>query len=96
MNSYERFFNLLAGRPIDRLPTTPICMTFAARQMGVKYSPYLQDHRILVDTQIAIAERFDFDVVGLISDPTREAEDCGAEVVWFDGAYNPFDPDGFI
>jgi len=84
MNAHERFFSLLADQPVDRLPTMPICMTFAARQAGVKYGAYLRDHRILVDTQIAIAEQFDFDVVGLISDPAREAEDCGAEVVWFD------------
>ena len=92
MNAYERFFNLLDNRPVDRLPAIPICMTFAARQMGVKYGPYLRDHRILVDTQIAFAERFDLDMVGLISDPAREAEDCGAEVVWFDDQPTAHDP----
>lgn len=84
MNSYERFFNLLQDKPVDRLPATPICMTFSARHAGVKYGAYLRDHRILVDTQIDFAEQFGFDVVGLISDPAREAEDCGAPVVWFD------------
>ncbi|MFV2069098.1 MAG: uroporphyrinogen decarboxylase family protein, partial [Pirellulales bacterium] len=84
MNAYERFFNLLADKPVDRLPTTPICMTFSARHAGVKYGAYIRDHRILVDTQIAMAEQFGLDVVGLISDPAREAEDCGAPVVWFD------------
>ncbi len=57
MNSYERFFNLLQGKPVDRLPSTPICMTFSARQAGVKFGDYLRDHRVLVDTQIAFAEQ---------------------------------------
>jgi MtaA/CmuA family methyltransferase len=92
MNSHERFFNLLGGKPVDRLPVQPILMTFAARQAGVKYGQYIKDHRVLVETQLRTVEKFDVDLVGLISDPSREAEDCGAQAIWFDDQPTAHDP----
>jgi MtaA/CmuA family methyltransferase len=38
----------------------------------------------LVEGQIRTAEKFDFDYVSCISDPAREAADCGAAVQHFD------------
>lgn len=84
MNGRERVLAHLAGQPVDRLPLMPITMMFAARQGGVKYGEYAKDHRVLVEAQLRTAERFDFDYVSCISDPAREAADCGAAVHYFD------------
>lgn len=95
MNSYERMINLFEGKPVDRLPVQPICMTFAARLTGVKYYDYVTDYRVLVNAQLKVYEKFGFDVVTLCSDPCREAVDCGAKVIWFENqppAYDPNDP----
>jgi len=84
MNGYERVLAKLAGRPTDCLPYMPITMMFAGDQLGVPYGKYARDHRTLVEAQILTAERFDFDYVSCISDPAREAADCGATLQWFD------------
>lgn len=75
---------VLEGGVPDRLPVQPICMTFAARQFGVKYGRYCRDWKTLADCQLRLAERFDLDVLSLVSDPMREAADCGAPVSWFE------------
>lgn len=62
----------------------PITMMFAADQAGVKYGRYAADHRVLVEAQVRTAEKFDFDYVSAISDPAREAADCGAAVEFFE------------
>ncbi len=84
MNGYERVVAMLEGRAVDRLPLMPITMMFAADQAGVKYGDYAADHRVMVDAQILTAEKFDFDYVSTISDPGREAADCGATIQYFD------------
>jgi len=75
---------MLEGRPVDRLPLMPITMMFAGDQIGAEYGKYAADYRVLVDAQIHVAEKFDFDYVSCISDPTREAADCGATIQYFD------------
>jgi MtaA/CmuA family methyltransferase len=84
MNGYERVLAHLAGQPVDSLPLMPITMMFAADQAGVKYGDYARDHRVLVKAQLHTAEQFDFDYVSCISDPAREAADCGAKVEFFE------------
>ena len=84
MDGYERFQAMLAGETVDRPPLMPITMMFAADQLGVPYGRYARDHRMLVDAQILTAERFGFDHVSVISDPAREAADCGACIHCFD------------
>lgn len=83
MNGRERILAHLAGRPVDHLPLMPITMMFAADQAGVRYGDYARDHRVLVEAQLRTAERFGFDYVSVISDPAREAADCGARVAFF-------------
>lgn len=83
MNGRERVLAHLAGQPVDRLPLMPITMMFAADQSGVKYGAYAADHRVLVESQLRVAETFDFDYVSVISDPAREAADCGGRVEFF-------------
>ena len=84
MTSRERVFAHLAGEPVDRLPLLPITMMFAAVQIGARYRDYCTNYRVLVEGQIRTAETFGFDYVNTMSDPAREAADCGATVEYFD------------
>jgi MtaA/CmuA family methyltransferase len=84
MTSRERVLTHLAGRPVDRLPLMPITMMFACAQIGARYRDYCTDYRVLVEGQIRTAETFGFDYVNTMSDPAREAADCGAVVEYFD------------
>ena len=84
MNGYERTLAILEGRPADCLPLMPITMMFAADAIGVPYGRYATDYRLLVEGQLAVAEKFDIDQVSAISDPAREATDLGAEVHFYD------------
>jgi MtaA/CmuA family methyltransferase len=83
MNGRERILALIESGTPDRLPLMPITMMFAADQAGVSYRKYVSDHRELVRAQILTARKFDIDYVSCISDPAREAADCGAPVQFF-------------
>jgi MtaA/CmuA family methyltransferase len=84
MNSRERVLEHLAGRPVDRLPLMPITMMFAADLLGAKYRDYCTDCRVLAEGQLKVREMFGFDYVNTMSDPAREAADCGAPVEYFE------------
>ena len=83
MNGRERVLSLLEGRPVDRLALMPITMMFAGDQIGAPYGNYARDFRVMVEGQMRTAEKFDFDYVSGISDPAREAADCGATIEYF-------------
>ncbi|MBE0542448.1 MAG: uroporphyrinogen decarboxylase family protein [Verrucomicrobia bacterium] len=84
MTSRERILAHLAGQPVDHLPLMPITMMFACGQIGATYRDYCTDYRVLVEGQIRTAEKYGFDYVNTMSDPAREAADCGAKVEYFD------------
>ena len=84
MNGRERVFGLLAGEPVDHLPLMPIPMMFCADHIGRKYGEYVKDYRVLAEAQVRTAEAYDYDVVSCMSDPTREAHDCGARIEFFE------------
>lgn len=84
MTSRERVLACLRREPTDRMPLMPITMMFAADRIGVRYGDYVRDHRVMVEAQIRTAEEFGFDYVSVISDPAREATDCGADVAFYD------------
>lgn len=84
MNGRERVLAHLAGQPVDRLPLVPITMMFAARRIGARYLDYCTDFTVLAEGQIRTAEAFGFDYVNTMSDPAREAADCGAPVQYFE------------
>jgi MtaA/CmuA family methyltransferase len=84
MTSRERVLAHLEGSPIDQLPLMPITMMFACQQINKPYRDYCTDYRVLVEGQIRTAEEFGFDYVNTMSDPAREATDCGAVVEYFD------------
>lgn len=84
MNGRERILAMLEGRSVDQLPLMPITMMFAGDHAGVKYGAYASDYRVLAEAQVATARDYQFDYVSAISDPSREAADCGADVQYFD------------
>lgn len=83
MNARQRVLDCLAGRPVDRPPLLPVVMMFCADQVGVSYGQYVRDYRTLVEAQVRTAELFDLDCVSCMSDPAREAADCGAAVEYY-------------
>ena len=84
MTGKERILAMIEGRASDRLPFMPITMRYAADQVGARYRDYATNFRLLVEGQIRTAEKFDFDYVNTMSDPAREAADCGARIQYFD------------
>ena len=84
MTGRERMLAHLKGDPVDRLPLMPITMQFACDQIGARYRDYCTDYRVLAEGQLLTAEKFDFDYLNTMSDPAREAADCGAVVRYFD------------
>jgi MtaA/CmuA family methyltransferase len=82
MTSRERVAAVFGHRRPDHLPCMPITMQFAAGRIERKYYDYVTDYRVLVEGQLRVAEEFGFDHVGCISDPTREAADCGAAIIF--------------
>jgi len=84
MNGYERVLATLERRQREALAYMPITMMFAADRIDVPYGRYAADYHVLVEGQLATARQFDFDHVSCISDPAREAADCGAVVHYFD------------
>lgn len=84
MNGRERILTMIDGRPVDRLPVMPITMMFAGDYIGASYGRYTTDYRTLVEAQLRVAEDFGFDYVSCISDPAREAADCGAAIAYYE------------
>lgn len=71
----------LEGRPVDRVPNNCIIMGFGARYIGATYKEFVTDYRVLTEAGIRCREDFDLDILSAISDPMREAEGFGADVV---------------
>lgn len=84
MNSRDRVLTHLEGKPVDHLPLMPITMMFACDLIRARYRDYCTDHRVLAEAQVRVAEQFGFDYVNTMSDPAREAADCGAAVEFFE------------
>lgn len=84
MTPRERVIAQVQDQPIDHLPLMPITMMFAGDHVGIKYGDYCRDYHKLVEAQLRTAESFGFDFVSCISDPGREAADCGAKIQYFE------------
>jgi uroporphyrinogen decarboxylase len=80
MNSFERIYNRLAGKPVDRAPNLNILMEFAAKFTGVNYDTYCLDYRYIADANITCNDRFGIDMLSTMSDPYRETFDFGADI----------------
>ncbi len=86
MNSVARLASRIRGEAVDRAPNFDIVMAFAAHQIGEPLASFYLDYRVLTRANLATAEKFGLDIVQAISDPYREAADCGTEI--------EFPPDG--
>ncbi len=95
MNSYDRVFNAMQGKKIDRLPNMNIVMLFAAKLLGVPYSRYVTDYKILTKGVLLCHEKFGIDPLCVISDPMREAEGMGAKVIVPEDGV-PYSPENLI
>jgi MtaA/CmuA family methyltransferase len=84
MNGRELTLAFLKGEAVERIPVMPVVMMFCADHIGVKYGQYVQDYQVLAEAQIRTAEAFGMDIVSNMSDPAREACDCGARIEFFD------------
>jgi MtaA/CmuA family methyltransferase len=82
LTSYERYLAVCELREPDRVPVSPLIMTFAARHAGVTYSEYCRDPEVLAQAQSACIRRFGYDAVTCTSDSSREPGALGAEVIW--------------
>ncbi|MCX7045214.1 MAG: uroporphyrinogen decarboxylase family protein [Candidatus Sumerlaeota bacterium] len=82
MNSYERYMAVVKGKPCDILPRVPILMRLAAEYIGSNYGAFASDYRVLVESNLRCAEDFGMDQVSAISDPYRETQGFGAEIVY--------------
>ena len=82
MNSFERYMGLLEGRKVDFLPRLPILMQFAAEYIGSNYGAFASDYRTLVEANAVCAANFGMDQVSVISDPFRETQGFGAEIIY--------------
>lgn len=80
MTPRERFRAVLEGKPVDRVPATPIIMTFSAQYCGRPFGDFCYDYNTLVECWIKCRQDFDLDFVSTISDPFREASDFGLPV----------------
>jgi MtaA/CmuA family methyltransferase len=80
LNSAERLRNRLQGKHVDRVPNFDIVMSLGAHLIGKPLSRYYLDYRILVEANLAVREKFELDILQVISDPYREAADYGLEV----------------
>ena len=82
MNSLERYLATLEGRPLDHLVRVPILMQFAAEHIGSHYGAFASDFRVLTEANLVCAREFGIDQVSTISDPYRETQGYGANIIY--------------
>ncbi len=86
MTPYERVFNRIEGKPVDKIPNLNIIMSLASKYINVKYSKYVKDYRHLVEANMKCCDDFGIDMLSAISDSCRELSDFGAEIIFPDDA----------
>lgn len=82
MNSLERYLGVVRGEKVDFLPRLPILMLFAAEHIGADYGSFAADHRVLVEANRRMAADFGLDQMNTMSDPYRETQGFGAQIVY--------------
>lgn len=80
----ERTHKMLATPKTNdgRIYFHPILMMHAATLYGKTYTEFMQDHRILVESNLKLLEMYDHDAVSVISDPYRETSAFGAKITF--------------
>jgi MtaA/CmuA family methyltransferase len=82
MNSLERYLGTVRGEKVDFLPRIPILMQFAAEYSGSDYGSFASDYRVMVEANRRCAEDFGVDQMSTMSDPYRETQGFGAEIIY--------------
>lgn len=82
MNSLERYLATIDGQPVDHLARIPILMQFAAEHIGSNYGAFASDFRVLTESNIVCAGEFGIDQMNTMSDPYRETQGYGAEIIF--------------
>ncbi|HEY5583282.1 MAG TPA: uroporphyrinogen decarboxylase family protein [Ruminiclostridium sp.] len=82
MKPYDRVYNRLQGKPVDRAPNLNILMAFAAKFIDIPLDKFCTDYKYLTRANIKCNEAFGIDMLNTMSDPFREAADFGAEVIF--------------
>ena len=82
MTGLQRYLNTLHGNPVDHLARLPILMRYAAEFIGSNYGEFARDYRILTQSNIECARFFGIDQMNTMSDPYRETQGYGAEVIY--------------
>jgi MtaA/CmuA family methyltransferase len=82
MNSLSRYLGMLKGEAVDHVPRIPILMQFAAEHIGSNYGAFASDYRVLAEANRRCAVDFGMDQVSAISDPYRETQGFGAEILY--------------
>lgn len=84
MNSKQRYFHTLTGEPVDHIARIPILMQFAAEYIGSNYADFASDYRVLTESNLVCARDFGIDQLNTMSDPYRETQGFGAEIIYPD------------
>jgi MtaA/CmuA family methyltransferase len=82
MNSRERYMAVMNGEKSDIVPRVPILMQYAAEYIDSNYGAFASDYQVLTEANIRCAEDFGIDQLSGISDPYRETQGYGAEIVF--------------
>jgi len=82
MNSLQRYLGTLNGTPIDHLARLPILMQYAAEFVGSNYAEFASDYRMLTKANLDCAKFFGIDQMNTMSDPYRETQGYGAEIIY--------------
>ncbi len=80
----EEALGAFRGEETAAYPFFPITMMYAADLVGKSYLEYATDASLLVEGQVALAERFGASLVSAISDPCVESSDLGAPIHYYD------------
>ncbi|MDD5260373.1 MAG: uroporphyrinogen decarboxylase family protein [Methylacidiphilales bacterium] len=82
MTPFERYTGMIENHDVDIVPRLPILMAFAADYIGSNYAAFASDYRVLVEANIRCAEAFGIDQMNTMSDPYRETQGFGAEIIY--------------
>jgi MtaA/CmuA family methyltransferase len=82
MNAKERYLATLDGKVPDFLPRIPILMQYAAEYIGSNYAAFASDYRVLTEANLTCAGHFGMDQLNTMSDPYRETQGFGAEIIY--------------
>jgi MtaA/CmuA family methyltransferase len=80
MTPYERVYNRLAGKSVDRVPNLNILMAFAAKYADLSFDKFCRDYKSLTYANLKCNEYFGIDMLNTMSDAFRETYDFGAKI----------------